>query len=304
MNPVFLRIGDFTIAWYGVLMTAGIVIGAIIAQKFAAKRGLNERLMSDLLFWAIIWGIIGARIGFILTSFSVFKNASFFDYINIRQGGLAVHGAVIAGILVGVYYTWRYKINFYRYGDLFAPMLGLGIIGGRLGNIMNGADTVGRPTNSIFGFRWPDWATAFHTSMCNKDAAENLAEYCPNGIVTQPVHFTQLYGVIIGIIMVLLGYLWLRSRKPGYVFWQAILWYSILRAGWEETFRLNPLWVKVYEGPGKFDVGFFTATQLFSIPLIVVCIFMLWRISKQPDQPHPIETEQSETPSSVPAGVA
>jgi len=310
MNPIFLDIGGFTIAWYGVLMTAGIVAGAVIAQKLAQARGLNTRVMSDLLFWAIVWGIVGARVGFILTSPDAFKSASFVDYVNIRKGGLAVHGAVVAGIGVGIYYTWRYKLNFYRYGDLFAPMFGLGIIGGRLGNIMNGSDTTGRPTGLFLGFRWPDWARGYHDSLCNKDAQENLAQYCQTVggrlVQTQPVHFTQLYGVIIGILMVILAFVWLRSRKPGYVFWQAILWYSILRAGWEETFRLNPLpgWAKVYldEGPSGVGIGLFTVTQLVSIPIIALCLYMLWRVSRQADLPHPSE-QSLEASAFPPAGV-
>lgn len=297
MDPIFLQIGSFTIAWYGVLMTAGLMSGAAIAQYLAKKRGLNTQIMSDLVFWAVIWGIVGARIGFILTSPSLFQNASFMDYINIRQGGLSVHGAVIAGILTGVYYKYRYNLNFYHYGDLFAPMLGLGIIGGRLGNIMNGSDTVGRVTNWSIGFRWPDSALGFHSALCNPANPENLAQYCVNGIMTAPVHYTQMYGVIIGVIITGLAFVWLRSKRPGWTFWQAILWYSILRAGVEETFRLNPLMIKYYlaEGLDQAGIGLFTTTQVVSIPLVLVSIVMLILIRRQPEPKEPV-VANPETP--------
>ena len=305
MNPVLFKIGDFTVAWYGVLMTAGIALGAYIAQKLAAKRGLDSRLMGDLAFWAIVWGVIGARLAFVILTPEAFHNPTLLDYINIRNGGLSVHGALIAGMFVGLYYKFRYRLDFYRYGDLFAPMFGLGIVGGRLGNIMNGSDTPGRVTGWPIGFQWPETAKGFHDSLCNPNAPENLIQYCVNGIVTAPVHFTQLYGVFIGLAIFGASFLWLRSKRPGWTFWQAILWYSLLRAGIEETFRLNPLMIDVYlsEGPGKPGIGLFTTTQVISIPIVLVSVAMLFIIARRPTQPHPIESKPIESnPSTV--GVA
>ncbi len=310
MHPEFLKIGTFSIAWYGVMMVAGLVSGLIIAQKLAAQRGLNPKIMADLGFWAMIWGIVGARVVFVLSNPEAFsKTSTFIDYINVRNGGLAVHGALIAGMMVGLYYTFRHKMDFYRYGDLFAPMLGLGIIGGRMGNIMNGSDTPGRVTGWPGGFVWPDWARGYHDSMCNPATAENLVKYCQKVgdqmVMTAPVHFTQLYGVIIGIIIVVASYYWLRSKRPGWTFWQAIMWYSILRAGWEETFRLNPLMFNIYlsEGLDKPGIGLLTTTQVISIPLILVSMVMLYLISKQPEKPHLNEASLEEK-ASLPAGVA
>lgn len=297
MNPVAFSIGSFTVAWYGIFIVLGMVIGAEIATRMAKKRGLNANLLSDMIIWTVFWGVVGARIVFVATSWYLFAGKSglplLLDIVNIRQGGISIHGGLIAGILVLLYYTRRYKLNFYRYADLFVPGVALGIIGGRLGNIMNGSDTVGRVTGWPIGFHWPATARGFHDSLCNPETKLNLAQYCKaelvNGhqmlVMTAPVHFTQLYGVIIGILLVVFGFLWLRSRRPGWAFWQFWLWYSLLRAGWEETFRLNPLSWKVYlnEGLHNPGIGLFTDTQLISIPLILVSIYMLWRIRSQPE---------------------
>ena len=65
MHPVFLQIGSFTIAWYGVLITLGIVIGAVVGTRMARQRGLNDQLFSDMILWAVLWGLIGARLFFV-----------------------------------------------------------------------------------------------------------------------------------------------------------------------------------------------------------------------------------------------
>lgn len=291
MNPVAFSIFGFTVAWYGILITAGILGGVMIGTRLARQRGLNEKMFGDMVFWAVVWGLIGARLVYVLTSPQSFQNASLLDYINLRQGGISIHGGLAGGLLALVYYAWRYRINLYRYAELMIPGVALGIIGGRLGNIMNGSDTVGRVTGWPIGFTWPPGARAFHDSLCNPNAKENLAQYCENVngqlTVTAPVHFTQLYGVFIGVALLIASYFWLRSRKAGWAFWQFWLWYSLLRAGIEETFRLNPLLPRVYldEGLNAPGIGLWTLTQVASVPIILLSMFMLYRIARQPDIP-------------------
>ncbi len=257
MNPVAFQIGSFTVAWYGILITAGILIGSWIGTRLARQRHLDVELFQSMVMWAVLWGVVGARAVFVATSWNLFAGKSgltlVYDVINVRQGGISIHGGLIAGILVLVYYARHYRLDFYRYADLFVPAVPLGIIGGRIGNIMNGSDTVGRVTGWVIGFRWPAGARAFHDSVCSPATPLNLAQYCQSvsgqQVMTAPVHFTQLYGVIIGVLLAVGTVYWMRSKIPGWAFWQFWLWYSVLRAGWEETFRLNPLPWEVYLSP-------------------------------------------------------
>lgn len=316
MDPVFLQIGNFTIAWYGVLITLGIVLGLLVGTRLARQRGLNVDLFNDMVLWAIIWGLVGARLVFVLTSWEQFAGTPMprllLDIINLRQGGISIHGGLIGGILVLVYYARRYRLNFYRYADLFVPGVAFGIIGGRIGNIMNGTDTVGRVTGWPVGYRWPDSARAFHEGMCipNPNPDMDLSRYCQEIggqlVMTAPVHFTQLYGVFIGIVLAVAAYFWLRSRKVGWVFWQFWLWYSILRAGLEETFRLNPLAIKTYlnQGLDAPGIGLWTDTHIISVPLILLSLYMLLKIRRQPDSrptvltvPTPLTSARSSTES-------
>jgi phosphatidylglycerol:prolipoprotein diacylglycerol transferase len=295
VHPELVDLFGFKIAWYGVLITAGVMLGLGIATRLARRRGLDERLLSDMTLAAIAWGIVGARVFYVLTSPREFQDAGVLQLINIRGGGISIHGGVLFGILVILYYQWRYRINFYRYADLMAPGLALGIIGGRLGNFFNGSDTMGRITGWPLGFTWPEVGTpilgVFQSArnwvgmpgVCVTRAQTYVASLCPDGqLVRGPVHLTQLYGVVIGAVLLVAVFYWLRSNRPGWVFWQFILWYSILRGALEETFRLNPLWWKVVllEGPNQAGIGLFTATQLFSIPIILLSIVMLLRIAR------------------------
>lgn len=309
MNPVFLDIGGFTIAWYGVLMTAGIVAGMYYGLKLARERGLDPELFEHLLYTMLFWGFVGARLMFVATSWDLFAGTPMpqllLDIVNLRQGGISIHGGLIGGILAGIFFVRKHNMPFYRYLDLMAPGLGLAIVGGRLGNIMNGTDTVGRVTSWPIGYRWPDSARAFHEGMCvpNPDPTMDLSIYCQNiggqMVMTAPVHYTQMYGVIIGIVIFLASLVWLKNPRPGWVFWQAWLWYSILRAGAEETFRLNPLMFDSYldQGLDGAGIGLWTLTQVASLPIILLSIYMLYRISKRPPEPLTVSASEIAPPN-------
>ncbi|MGI8746895.1 MAG: prolipoprotein diacylglyceryl transferase, partial [Deinococcus sp.] len=200
MHPVFLQIGSFTIAWYGVLITLAIVVGSLMGARMARARGLNEPLFSDLVLWAVLWGVVGARLFFVVTSWNLFAGKSgwplLLDIINIRQGGISIHGGLIFGVGYLIWAARRHRLNFYQYADLFVPAVPLGIIGGRIGNIMNGSDTIGRVTGWQVGLDWSASARGFHDAMCTASTPLNLLQYCQNvggqTVMTAPVHFTQL----------------------------------------------------------------------------------------------------------------
>src|SRR5690606_9744512 len=111
---------------------------------------------------------------------------------------------------------------------------------------------------------------------------------CGGDIVRGPVHFTQLYGVFIGVAVLLIT-LWAlnRTSKLGFAFWQMVLWYSVLRSVFEETFRDNPLmWnVSLADGLDQPGIGLFTVTQVASVAIIAVAVWMLARVRAQPEAP-------------------
>lgn len=287
MDPILIEIGSLQIRWYGLFLVLAIFASFEIAKRILKRWGYNPEQFEQIAFWAVIWGVVGARVGYVITSPGEFSSNPA-AALYIWQGGLSFHGAIIGGLIPFVYHYYRNQIPIWAYLDAVVPGVALGIMAGRLGNIMNGSDTVGRLTNWPIGFTWPASASGFPGVCPGIQDISEVVRCAPETLVRGPVHFTQLYGVLIGLALLLLSLYWLRqNRAYGYVFWQFVLWYSVLRSVFEETFRLNPLWVKVYLNE-QAGIGFFTATQIISIPLIALSIYFLMRWKGPREQPAPL----------------
>ncbi len=277
MNPTMIQIGPLRIQWYGFLLTLAIFIGFELAKRRLRAWGLDAEKFEGVAFWAVVWGVVGARLGYVLTSPGYFLQNPV-EVLYIWHGGLSFHGAILGGALVFLYFHKRKGYPLWPYLDAATPGVALGIIAGRIGNLMNGSDTVGRLTSLPIGFTWPEWAKGF-PGIC--PGIEDISQvYRCDELLRGPVHLTQIYGALVGLILLPLSYYWLR-QKPfyGYAFWNFILWYSVLRSVLEEPFRLNPLWLPVYQND-QLGIGLFTATQVVSVPLILLSWYMLRRLGR------------------------
>ncbi|MFA5550391.1 MAG: prolipoprotein diacylglyceryl transferase [Trueperaceae bacterium] len=321
MDPIFLQIGPLAIRWYGLLIAGGVLLGSVYALRYAAQRGLDTEKLLDMAVWLVVAGVIGARLVYVLTSPSAFfgPGGNPLDAFKVWQGGVSIHGAVIGVMLASWLYARAHKLNMWSYLDVMSPVAGFGIIGGRLGNIMNGTDTGGRLTNWPIGFTWPEPGTetlgAFGRFVFGENMWSAFPGVCADGsyiplwqctgaIVRGPVHFTQLYGVFIGVAVLLITFWALRrSTRPGYAFWQMVLWYSVLRAVFEETFRDNPLMLNVYlaDGLDQPGIGLFTVTHVASVVIIAAALYMLARSKAQPELPVPAVPGGGSTPPAAAA---
>ncbi|WP_460409292.1 prolipoprotein diacylglyceryl transferase [Thermus antranikianii] len=272
-----IQIGPLRIQWYGFLLTLAIFIGFELAKRRLRAWGLDAEKFEVVAFFAVIFGVVGARLGYVLTSPGYFLQNPI-EVLYIWHGGLSFHGAILGGALVFFYFHKRKGYPLWPYLDAATPGVALGIIAGRIGNLMNGSDTVGRLTSLPIGFTWPEWAKGF-PGIC--PGIEDISQvYRCAELFRGPVHLTQIYGALVGLILLPLSYYWLR-KKPfyGYAFWNFILWYSVLRSVLEEPFRLNPLWLPVYRND-ELGIGLFTATQVVSLPLILLSWYMLRRLGR------------------------
>ena len=149
MNPVAFNIFGIDIMWYGVLISAGVLIGVLIALKEAKRTGFREDDLIDFLLYAIPAGIIGARAYYVIFSWDYYsQNPS--QIINIRSGGLAIHGAIIAGVVTGILFCKIRKIDVLEILDLVMPSVALGQSIGRWGNFIN-QEAHGGPTDLPWG---------------------------------------------------------------------------------------------------------------------------------------------------------
>ncbi len=278
MNPTMIQIGPLRIQWYGFLLTLAIFIGFELAKRRLKVWGFDPEKFETVAFFAVVFGVVGARLGYVLTSPGYFLENPV-EILYIWHGGLSFHGAILGGALVFLYYYKKKGHPLWPYLDAATPGVALGIIAGRIGNLMNGSDTVGRLTTLPIGFTWPEWAKGFPGICPGIDDISQV--YRCEELLRGPVHLTQIYGALVGLILLPLSFYWLR-KKPfyGYAFWQFLLWYSVLRSLLEEPFRLNPLWLPVYRND-ELGIGLFTATQVISLPLVLLSLYMLRRLGAQ-----------------------
>mgnify|MGYP003802406817 CR=1 FL=1 len=145
MNSVALEIFGIKIAWYGIIISLGILLGIYVATIRARQEGLYDDVILDLGLIAVPLAVIGARLYYVIFKWDYYgKNPG--QILNIRGGGLAIHGAIIVGVLTG-YIFCKYKgIRFFQIADICAPSIILGQAIGRWGNYFN-QEAYGRPTN-------------------------------------------------------------------------------------------------------------------------------------------------------------
>lgn len=149
IDPVAFEIFGISVRWYGIIISAGMLIATFVALREAKRVGINEERIIDLLIFAIPAGIIGARLYFVIFNWSFYKG-DFSKMINIRGGGLAIHGGIIASVIVALIFTRVKKINFWKLADVCAPSIILAQSIGRWGNFVN-QEAHGGPTNLPWG---------------------------------------------------------------------------------------------------------------------------------------------------------
>lgn len=136
INPIAFSIGPVDVYWYGILISTGVLLGLFIAMKQARRYGINDELPLTFLFWALPIGLLGARLFYVVFTWSYYSQNPHL-ILAFRQGGLAIHGAVLSGVLVLAVFSRIKKLNFWLMGDIFAPSLILAQAIGRWGNYFN-----------------------------------------------------------------------------------------------------------------------------------------------------------------------
>ena len=151
VNKIAFSIFGIDIAWYAVIITFGIIVAMVISRRNAKMLNLDIETFMDSFFYIIIFGIIGARIYYVVFNFDIYKD-DLISILNLRQGGIAIYGAVLFGALALYIYTRIRKQNFLDYADCIVPGLVLAQAIGRFGNFVN-QEAYGYETNSLFAMR-------------------------------------------------------------------------------------------------------------------------------------------------------
>lgn len=249
IDPVAFAIGPIEVRWYGILIALGIVLAYFLAQREAVRLGIHQDFIADMLIWAVPIAIISARIYYVAMEWDRYKEAPL-RAIEIWNGGIAIHGALIGAFITGYIFTKRRNVQFLKIADIAAPSILVGQIIGRWGNFMNQEAHGGEVSRSFLeGLHLPDW-------IINQMYIEELGSY---------VHPTFLYESlwnVVGLIILLIARK--INWRRGEMFFFYLIWYSIGRF-YIESLRTDSLYL----------IGELRSAQLVSIIGIVVGIGLI-----------------------------
>lgn len=239
-NPVAFTLFGIDIMWYGLLIGLGFVLAIAISYKRAPKHGIESEHILDFAIWLIPMSIIGSRAYYVIFSWENYAG-DLAKIINIRGGGLAIHGGIIAGIITGYFICRHYKINKFELADLIFPAVALAQAIGRWGNFFN-SEAHGGPTD----LPWAIWVDG------------------------QYVHPTFLYESI-WCFALFIFLIWLDKRRafPGQIALLYGMLYSLER-GFVEQLRTDSLML----GPLK-------QAQVLSLCVFIACLAGYIYLSKK-----------------------
>lgn len=230
-----LTIGSFSIAYYGMIIAIGMLCGFFLANWQAKRTQQNPELYLDLAMWDIIFSIIGARIYYVLFSWDYYT-AHPAEIINIRGGGMAIYGGVIAGVLTTFIFAKIRKQSFCLLADTACAGLLIGQIIGRWGNFFN-REAFGSYTNNLFAMQIPKTDVA----ASNIDRALASHTVMVKGVEYIQVHPTFLYESVwnIGVLALILWYT-PKKKYNGQLFLIYLAGYGLGRM-WIEGLRTDQL---------------------------------------------------------------
>ena len=129
-GPILVKIGPLSIRWYGLLIATAVLIGVILSQNLAKRRNINPELLGDLFFWLLIGAIPGARLYYVFFEWSKYAPTPG-KIFAIWEGGIAIHGAILGGVVAALIFAKIKQVSFWQLADLVAPSLILGQAIGR-----------------------------------------------------------------------------------------------------------------------------------------------------------------------------
>lgn len=272
MYPVLFEIGGLTITTFGVMMLLSFISAAWILSKQLDQRGLPSEFAWDVLAWAAIAGILGAK--------AYYLGLHWEDLVAdpagqiLSRGGLVWYGGLIGGILAYYFYARHRGMPLASTFDAAAPALMFAYAVGRMGCFLVG-DDYGLPTDAWYGMAFPRGAPPSTAGYLRSVGGEIPATIPDSAIVT--VHPTQLYEV--AAALVLFAILWKISRdwklRPGQLFGMYLGLYAV------ERFLIEFVRAK----SDRVLMGLSTS-QVASILLALVAIF-LWMRQSRAEEPAP-----------------
>lgn len=257
VNPVIVQLGHFSLRWYGLFIGLAIVTAFLIARREGIRKGISEDSILSVGTWGVLGGIIGARLLHVVDRWPEYATRPA-SILAIQDGGLAIYGAILGGIVAGAIAAHREGLSVPRIADVAAPALVLAQAIGRIGCLFNG-DALGSPTSLPWGI-----------------AYVNPAAMAPSlGVAYHPTPAYEMLGDL--LIFALLWRLRGRVRTDGAIFLTYLALYSTLK-----------FTVSFARQEAIFFVGLQEA-QLFSLVGGLMAVgALVWLLTRKPAHRHGI----------------
>jgi phosphatidylglycerol---prolipoprotein diacylglyceryl transferase len=252
---VAFTIFGYDIKWYSILIAVGVLIAYFLVSSESKRFGIKKEFIFNLMFWTIIVGIICARVYYVIFNWDYYS-VNLNEIYKIWNGGLAIHGAILGGLIVIIAYSKRYGALPGRITDMIVPALILGQAIGRWGNFFN---------HEAFGSS-VTYQTLIDMKIIPSFIIDNM--YI-NGVYHLPMFYFESIWCIIGFIIML----FLRRRKYqkcGHLTAFYLIWYGVGRY-FIESFRTDSLMF-----------GNIRVAQIISILFVVSGLILSFILSRKP----------------------
>jgi prolipoprotein diacylglyceryl transferase len=222
----YIEIGPLRIYFYALFILTGILLAMLLAESRLKSRGVESGVALDVSFWAIPFGILGARFFHVVTHPNdyFFEGADLLAPFRIWEGGLAIYGALIFGSLGAYIGARRSGIKFTAYLDAVAPGILLAQAIGRWGNYFNN-ELFGQPTDLPWGLEIPSSNPAYPAGL-------------PDGVLFHPTFLYESIWSLVGVVLLLAADKRF-SLRWGRMMGLYLVYYSIGRI-WVEAIRIDP----------------------------------------------------------------
>jgi len=269
-----IELGPLAISPHGIGIAVGYLVGAQLMVRRARKYGgPDEQDIWNVLFWALLGAIIGARVGYVIGHLPDVTNdgEDLLGIFRIWEGGISLIGGITGAVLIALPYMLRKNMGFWRTMDLAAPGLALGIVIGRIGDLVIG-DHLGKPTSFFLGWSCSGDVTAGTEPVAGEvyRAALDTGQPPSLGCYDLVLHQTALYDFF--STLALLGVLlWLgRSvRRPGFMILVFAVWYGAMRVI-TDFLRVDRRYFEL------------TGSQWMAVVVGLICIVLLLRFRGAP----------------------
>lgn len=276
--PKSFSVFGFSIAIYGIMLATGILLGFMYAAWSAKDRGMDPDLVWDFSLPAVFFSICGARFYYVATSWDKYKNNPV-SVFNLRQGGIAIYGAIIAGVITMIVYCRIKKVKFFQFADSVMMGLFVGQIIGRWGNFFN-REAFGGYSDGLLAMRLPIDAVR------GGDISAEIAEHIIEGTNYIQVHPTFLYEGLWNTMVFVLLFLYRKHKHfEGEIFFLYIAGYGLGRF-FIESIRTDQLFI-----PGTgIPISMAVSSLSFAISIAVI----LYCRKKLPKVAYKIEPKNAE----------